>query len=405
MKIGVVSNLYPPYVRGGAEHIAWRVAHELHVRGHDVFVVTTKPYENLSSFHAKMKEKHIEKIYRFYPMNLYHQLKDGGIPFPIRIIWHLLDTYSLHPAREVQKVFRQEEPDIVLTHNIKGLGLQAMKAIRSYGAPNIHTVHDVQLTVPSGLMIHGNEEGGLNNPILRKWYERIIRTIMKSPEVVISPSAFLAGLYRDRGFFPQSRIEVIPNPVPTVPRKNRSSRKKEGRLVLLFAGQIEEHKGIRFLLETLNDAGIDFELHIAGEGALSDYVNDWHRRDKRIVYHGFISMNALNNLLAISDLVLVPSLCYENSPTVIYEAFGAGVPVLASDIGGIGELVKEGENGYLFIPGDKKMFLSKLRTFIAKREEFWKKADDIREGIEPNTISHYVDRLEQLMDELKENKK
>jgi glycosyltransferase involved in cell wall biosynthesis len=215
----------------------------------------------------------------------------------------------------------------------------------------------------------------------------------------------LAGLYRDRGFFPRSRLEILPNPVSTIPQTNRCLGSGQGPLVIVYAGQLEEHKGIRFLREALADFPVDFVLHIAGEGTLVPYVASWADADPRVVYHGFISLQNLNDLLAIADVAVVPSLCYENSPTVIYESFGVGVPVIASDIGGIGELVVNGKNGFTFIPGDQKGFLSCLKRLLAQREDFWKRCVEIRKGIEAYSIVKYTDTLERLIRETQERRR
>ena len=123
MKIGIITNLYRPYSRGGAEIIARRVAQELIMRGHDVFVVTTMPYENLSSLHLEVTDTHVERIYRFFPFNFYHVIHDSGKPFVLRLGWHLIDLWNPQPARCLRRVLEKEQPDVVLTHNMKGFGL------------------------------------------------------------------------------------------------------------------------------------------------------------------------------------------------------------------------------------------------------------------------------------------
>jgi len=397
MKIGIVSNLYPPLSRGGAELIAGRISDDLYGRGHEIFVLTSTPFSGLSSLRAEqVTERHTEMIYRFFPLNLYHTLSDGNVPFAVRAPWHLIDMYAPFSRYAMARLIRREQPDVLLTHNVKGLGLQLIRAIRASGIKHIHTVHDVQLSVPSGLLIRGKEDAGLNRGLLRKSYERQVQDIFGSPDVVISPSAFLADFYRDRGFFPASNLQVIPNPAPQIEVGKRPKR-LNGTLRILFAGQLEDHKGIPFLLEALNGLDMDFRLHIAGEGALSSYVTEWSNRDRRVVYHGFVSLEHLFQLFDIADVVVVPSLCYENSPTVIYEAFQAGLPVIASDIGGVGELVKEGQNGLLFEPGNTDAFLQAIHRFGSERERFEEAASSIREEAKKYSLRRYVDRLEDLM--------
>src|SRR3989338_6708462 len=155
MKIAIVSNLYPPFARGGAEQIARRVAQELHVRGHEVFVLSTKPYDGWRSFYAQVSERNPEEVYRFFPRNLYHVLNDYRHTFPVRALWHLIDLWSPFPAIELARLLDEEKPDVVITHNLKGLGLQVARAIRRAKIRHVHTLHDVQLSIPSGLLLYG----------------------------------------------------------------------------------------------------------------------------------------------------------------------------------------------------------------------------------------------------------
>lgn len=397
MKIGVVTNLYPPISRGGAEQVAARVTQELYQRGHKIFVFSSMPFSGVSSLFAEqMTERTAAEIYRMYPFNVYHVLQDFRYPFPVRALWHLMDLYALPTRIALSRVIAREQPDVILTHNIKGLGMQCLRAIQHAPARHIHTLHDVQLSVPSGLLIHGQEDAWLNRSFLRTWYEHEIKRIIGSPDVVISPSKFLSTFYQDRGFFPKSRIEVLANPAPDIRPSERRAR-QGGPTRILFAGQLEKHKGILFLLESLAELDEPFELHIAGEGSLAGMVSAWAERDARILYHGFVSLKHLFDLLDLADVVVIPSLCYENSPTIIYESFQAGVPVIAADIGGVGELITHEQNGFLFEPGNREAFLSTLKRFVAHQDAFRERALSIRESISAFAMKKYVDHLEDLM--------
>ncbi len=393
MKVCIVSNLYPPVSRGGAETIARRVAHELHLRGHEVVVVST---QKAWSLRPRVTELSVERVYRFRPWNLYHPLDDHRYPFFARAVWHLVDMFGRHPADALGIVLDEEKPDVVLTHNLKGFGMRSVEAIRSRGIRHVHTLHDVQLAIPSGLLIHGQERAFLNDSFAQRWYEKKMATLVGSPDVVISPSRFLSEFYRARGFFPGSRVGIVPNPAPAVETRART-RRTPGPLRLLFAGQLETHKGIRWTLEALNAFEVPFELHVAGEGTLSESVAAWADRDPRVVFHGFCSLDNLVKLFFLCDAVVVPSLCYENSPTVIYEALLAGVPAVAADIGGIGELVRDGENGFLFPPGDAEAFRATLRKLANDQDYFWNRSESIRASLGDNSLGAYAEKLERLM--------
>lgn len=398
MRLLIISNLYPPVMRGGAERIASRIANELFSRGHEVSVLSTMPFSGMDSLRARVTETDLEPIERFFPLNLYHTTNDSRHAAPVRAAWHLIDLWSPHPKRVTLDVIHRRAPEAVLTHNLKGIGLQAASAIRASGLPHVHTIHDVQLSVPSGLLIAGKERGPFNSTPLRLLYESATSRAVGSPHAVISPSRFLADFYRERGFFPRSRMEILPNPAPEMRALPRGPR-QDGPPRILYAGQLEPHKGVLFLYETLAASGLPFRLHVGGEGSLSGRLGALAKRDSRITFHGPYTLQRLEKLLALCDVTAVPSLCYENSPAVIYESLAAGIPVIASRIGGVGELVRDGENGFLFDPGQPKALLAALALFAAAAPAMRAREAGIRQGMEAYALPKYVDRLERIIGE------
>lgn len=396
MKIGIISNLYPPHERGGAELIARRVADELYLRGHKVSVLTSQPYSGFASLFLSLQEKHIEHIYRVHPLNLFGIENVGKKPFVWRLLWHVIDAMSPGMRSTIFRWIREEQPDVIFTHNLKGIGLSIGRIVQSFGVRHVHTLHDVQLTIPSGLLMWKQEQSFLNRSFLRKWYEHLSKWAIGKPDVVISPSKFLSDLHVSRGFFSKSKVCVLPNPSPPFLAPNRAAL-RSGPIRLLFAGQLESHKGILFLLHALNTLKIPFELHIAGDGSLRSEIEERCSRDPRFTFHGFEALDPLLKLIAGMDAVIVPSLCYENSPTIIYESFSVGTPVIASRIGGIPELIVEGENGCLFEPGNEESFLQALEHVTKNPEVCWAKAARIREMAEKYALKKYVDELEEMI--------
>ncbi|HAU66383.1 MAG: Glycosyltransferase [Candidatus Uhrbacteria bacterium GW2011_GWF2_39_13] len=399
MKIGIVSNFYPPNARGGAELVAQRVADALYERGHEVFVLTTQPFEGVHSLFPRIRERTLEAVYRFYPCNVYYLRHDRSIPFLIRVLWHLIDLIGVSGRCAIGQVIREEDPDVIITHNLKGIGVSIGSEIQRQGIPHIHTLHDVQLSVPSGLLIVGQEQSWLNRSFLRKWYETEVKREIGTPNLVLSPSTFLADFYQQRGLFTNTRMEILPNPLPPGSTGKRGTRMAV-RTQFLYVGQLETHKGVVQLFDALDQMGDEIELHIAGEGALSDMVVQRAKRDSRIYFHGFVSLNHLIRLLQAADAVVIPSICYENSPTVIYESFLVGVPVIASRIGGIPELIEEGVTGLLVKPGDTRELASAMETIHEQRDQWWEKYQLIRDRAKPYSIKAYVDRLESLIKEI-----
>lgn len=399
MKIAVVTNLYPPISRGGAEKVAQRIVGELARRGHEVVVISTMPFCGYNTFSPQVKESLSETVYRFFPPNFYHLLNDYKNPYLLRAAWHAVDLFSPFAARAVEQILRSEGVEIVLTHNLKGLGLRVPRSIRRLGLPFIHTVHDIQLSVPSGLMIYGEPMPWFEN-LMRRPYEWATRWAMGRPNLVISPSKFLADFYRQRGFFKGTEVKVLRNPTPEMSCSERGSARSPGPLRLLFAAQLERHKGIEEILEAVRLLEEPVELHIAGTGTFQKLVEDRCKNNRRMVYHGYVSLSDLERLFSIVDALIAPSRCFENSPTIIYESLKCGVPVIASDVGGIGELVKDGENGLLVEPGDARVLAEAIKKIAGGILSWRSREGEIRQSVSGCSLKVYVDELEKIMKEI-----
>lgn len=388
MKIGIITNLYPPYARGGAENVIVRTVEELLARGHEVFVITGQPRRQGKGVQVDTSSP--ERIYRFFPRNFYFTTDDYHHIWPVRLLWHIVDTISWNGASVVRDVLQREAPDIVVTHNLKGLGLNIPRVLRDAGVPQVHVLHDVQLVFPSGLLMFGQEREPFFARPFYWLYRRLCRAAFGSPTLVISPSEYLQSVYQTHHFFPQSEMIVLRNPVPkypVVPRRNQVT----GGLKLLFAGQLAHHKGVLFLLDALQQLPADTMLMMAGDGPLRRLVEQRSKLDSRIRYLGFMTPPEIGKLLAIVDAAVVPSLCYENSPTVIYESLQTGVPVIASRIGGVGELVEEGCNGELFTPGDLQDFLRAVNVLAERRKEYAEATEAIKATVAPYALAHFTD--------------
>lgn len=387
MKIGIITNLYPPYTRGGAENVVVRTVEQLLETGHDVFVITTHPKKGGRAFLRDRQTT--ERVYRFFPKNIYFLLNDRYYPWIVRLFWHIIDAFSGHGMRVVREILEDEAPDIVITHNLKGIGLKIPKAIQEAGIPHVHVVHDLQLIYPSGLLFAGKENLPLYSRPFYRAYQRICQNRMGKPDLVIFPSNYLKNTYTEHGFFKEQEILVMHNPAPKFQAERRATR-PPGPLRLMFVGQLEEHKGIRFLLDNLNKTGVELDLIVAGEGSLEEMVKRKSAEDDQVVYLGYISLEQIINCFGIVDALIVPSLCYENSPTVIYESLIAGLPVIASNIGGVGELLRDGENGILFAPGSEQEFADAIQRLNAEKESFFARQEEIRQTVVLHALPRYT---------------
>lgn len=366
MKICLINNLYPPYNRGGAERVVEKQVQEFVTAGHEVFVITSKPLRLSSPYQGEAPEAEGYRVYRFYPLNLISYYHLQKLPALIRVSWRLFDTFNIHSYFKIKKILQTEKPDIVYAHNLTGLGLLIPRLIKKLKIKYIQTMHDVVGIRPSGLLLYGQEK---ENIFIKIWAS-LNRWLYDSPDEVIFPSEWLKKYYEAHGLFPHSQKEVVRNFfLPTANLFDNKKLKSPGQITFLYVGQIESHKGILFLIKTMNklpaSPSVDarrasYELLIIGSGSQLIETKDLARGNSHIKFLGYQPPEKIQEYLQVADYTIVPSLCYENSPTVIFESLSAGVPVIASDLGGIPELVKAGENGYLFEPGNSGELLDIL---------------------------------------------
>lgn len=397
MKIGIITNLYPPHSRGGAENVIVRTVEQLLSMGHDIFVITGQPRSAGSG--PMLGALSIERVYRFFPRNLYFTLDDHKYRWPVRLLWHVIDAFSKDGANVVRRVLNDEKPDVVITHNLKGIGLRIPEAIQKTGIPHVHIMHDLQLVIPSGLRMFGQEREPWYAKGMYAVYRALCRARLGKPTMVISPSKFLIDEYKKAGFFQHTDVRFVPNPSPKPSGVLRNGT-RSGPLRLLFIGQLGYHKGLAFLLDAFAKYDGEARLHIVGGGPLRGLVEERSRHDKRIVYLGYTPQEEVLKCIAAVDAVVVPSLCYENSPTVIYEALSAGVPLIASRIGGVGELIQEGKTGFLFTPGNEVEFLHAVQSLNARKDDFAARAQEMRESVSPYALTKYAERLVELLTEV-----
>lgn len=394
MKIGIITNLYPPHTRGGAENVIVRTVGQLLAMGHDVFVITGQPRSE--GRHIKLDRSSTERVYRFYPANLYFTLNDYKHPKIWRLLWHIIDAFSWKSPNMVRHVLQEERPDVVITHNLKGIGLNVPRVIRAEGIPHVHVLHDLQLLYPSGLLLAGQEELPWYMRSLYRLYQFFCRQRIGNPDIVLSPSEYLKQAYLDAGFFKKTKIRVLRNPPPTQTTQ-RPSVRQPGPLRLFYVGQLTEHKGIAFLLDAYYKLHQERRLLIVGDGESRPLVEKIAEKDSNVRYLGFMPSGELSKFFAVVDAVVVPSLCYENSPTVIYEALNAGLPVVASRIGGVGELIQEGVSGFLFDPGDTEDFCRAVNTLDARKEDLIASGDRIRLTVADFALEKYAERLMEII--------
>ena len=346
MKIGILNSLYPPYHRGGAEIVASIMVSDLEKLGHEVFVISTSPqeyYQENNVYYLKSKYYHLNQI-----------------PTPLRIFWHIHNLFGCKQKHKVKRIIKKEKPDLIITHNLMGLGLQLPKLFKAKKIKHFHIIHDIQLLHPSGLMFYQKEN--IINSLLAKQYQKITRKLLGSPAVVICPSHWLLKLHEQKGFFPKSVKKTIPNPIKN---NYQTNHKERNRTEFLSVGLVSKHKGMDVLIKAFNKLP-KLKLTIVGDG---DYLTEAKEMaNNNITFLGRLDNTKVQELMLEKSALIVPSLCYENSPTIIYEAVASKLPVIGSNLAGVAELINH-YGGLLFKPGSANDLVEKIEYFLDNYNE------------------------------------
>lgn len=367
MKILYLSNLYPPYVRGGAEYLGAQLVSELTQQGHQVAVLTTVPWRAWPHLAPEQREEGGVQVYRFCPVNIYHYLTASKLLYPMRFLWQLMNLWNPHTGRVLKRVMREQQPELVLSFNLMGLGFNVPRLVAKFKVPHLHVLHDVQVLHPSGLFMWGYTHRRLPS----RAYQALTRWLFEPVGIVVSPSAWLMNEHLSRGLFKLSQRRVLPNPVPPF-LATAHVKTTVPPLQLLYVGQLELHKGVFWLVEAVQKMRErNFVLHLVSLGQKPRLTELKHlvAGDQRIVIHDLVDQAEIDALYQSSHLTIVPSLCYENAPTAITKSLSAGTPVLAVALGGIPELIEVGKTGWLYEPGNREDFTKQLRWCLAHPAE------------------------------------
>lgn len=362
MRILIVSAFFPPFVQGGAELSARNLAAWLQANGHEVAVLTTSPTPADEVRGAIVDGLKVWRIDMPRPYTVFVAAQKSGLQ---KSIWHLQDHFDPRNDRIMRQVLDEFAPDLVNIHVLQGIGWNTLRVIGGRNIPVVFTLHDLSLAcVRMAMFKSGRECDRLCAPCA--FSSRAKLAFLRSvPRLgFISPS--LAILRRLSAFQPiqawaQAHI-LNPNKSPSSTVEKNASKSVR----FLYVGRLHESKGLYVLLEALEplSARYEFTLTLAGTGPSEDDLKRRYGHYRWIEFAGHVSVQEVANRMAQSDLLLVPSIWFENSPGVIIEALGQGLPVMGSNAGGIPELVMHEKNGILVEAGNVRAWSAAIEDIL-----------------------------------------
>lgn len=300
--------------------------------------------------------------------------------------------YNREAVRKLEKLLQKEKPEIAHIHNIyHHLSPAILAVLKKYGIPTVMTVHDYKLICPNYLMFNNRKicekcSGKkfykcFTNKCVKDYYSASLilaleayfvklKKYYQDVDIFITPSLFMRDKLVENGF-DGKKIKYLPNFFESINvNNNNSSNNAESEKYFLYCGRLSKEKGVDVLIKSLQNVDLkDYKLKIAGSGDEKESLENLASSLKlagKIEFVGYKSGKYLNNLISKAKFIVVPSIWYENAPYSILEAFAFGKPVIGSRIGGIPEMIEEGETGCLFDSGNEKELGSKIKNLIDK---------------------------------------
>jgi len=370
LKFLMTTTFYPPYHIGGdAVHVK-HLVEELARQGHEVHVMFSLDAYEIKR--GKVPNLNIQ------PTQVYlHPLRSPRGRLEPLLVYSL--GKSGYFSKEFDRLVTEISPDIVHHHNISLLGYDLLLKRGSY--LNLYTAHDYwlicqqNLLLKNGRVCHSQNRLscafcvlGLRRPPQIWRHSNAFTEAIKDIDLAIAPSNYVSSVLSQRLGFP---FVTIPNFVPPPPEPSAPAEFSD---YFLFVGVLERHKGIVELVNIFKDYGqeISAGLVVVGTGSLEGYLRSYVEKNSLggIVHIlGWCPQERLYSLLHDACALVMPSLWPENCPLVALEALAMGTPVVASNIGGLPEVVGLQGNEFICNLDNLKEALIKVRKADIGREQ------------------------------------
>lgn len=446
MRILLAAHQFFPEHYAGVEIVTLGLAKELRRRGHETFVLAPKrsiPGNDIEP--GEIEDYEFEGV----PVRRIGRPKEG-VSRPYN-----LDFRNDVMADRVREYMREIQPDIVHAEHFQGLSAVAIPAFKESGVPLVYTATDFWTMCPvvdfrrhDGVMCTGPELTHCTRCIASRYPgTRMKAVIDRAPDMAIQAAGTLSetplskvshplrqvGALKERPGYIRERmemvdhiivythlmrdlllkngigkgkIEVSPYGIDTSRLLDvAENRQPSEKLRVGFVGTLAPHKGCDTLIKAfkLLPKEVDASLDIYGNlERFKPFIKHMRRiagDDERINFAGPFQRERVGEVFANLDTLVVPSRWYENQPGVILEGFAAGMPVVATDLGGMSEFVHHEQNGLLF-ENENAQDLSRQLQRLAEEPGLMEK---LRSGLgHVKTVADDVDGLEKLYSSLVE---
>ena len=450
MKILLTVHQFVPEFSAGTEVLTYHTARELKKRGHDVRVVTgfpeTRPLTDSERFDSYVHDG--IPVARFRHQ---HLVPMGGQKNVVE-----LEYSNQLFATWFRRYLDNWRPDVVHVFHLRRLTASLIEACRDAGVPIVMTPTDFflvcptdKLLLPDDSLCQGPDDDGVNclqhivessqSGIVRKLFRAVPRPLvaagirvadssalrstrpfswvsalharseflqrrMNDIDRMIVPTKLMEHILTERGMHPAKiRLCRYGVEVPYISREGALRRGTATALRVGFIGTLKKLKGAHVLLAAVgllrSESLVEVDIYgdLATDPTYGRELMNLAVGDSRVRFRGTFPNDRIGAVLSELDVLIVPSLWYENTPLVVYSAQAAGCPVVASNLGGLAEVVRDGEDGMLFEPGDSRSLASAIDRLAQDRVFLHSLAANARQ---PKSVPEYADEVEAIYREV-----
>ena len=314
-------------------------------------------------------------------------------------------VWSKETYGELRELIKKEKPDLAHFHNIwYSISPSAYYACKDSGVPVVQTLHNFRMFCANGLLLRDDRVCGdcigkfpwrgaahacfrnsrlYSLPVVAS---EIIHGMRKTWTNAIDSYIALTEFGKNKFIqcgLPSGRIFVKPNFLADPP----SPDYRMGAYAL-YLGRLSEEKGLDVLMNAVilynRMTSAPLKIMIIGDGPLKGRLENMAKTGNlfNVEFQGRRDFNQCLDLLAGSCFMIMPSICYENFPMAVREAFACGKPVIASRLGALAEIVQEQSTGLLFKAGDSADLAEKMRWMMENEDACIKMGKNARTEFE-----------------------
>ena len=396
MRVMLVNKFH--WNKGGSEKYYFELGQLLKEHGHEVAYFSMNNEKNIKTGD---KEYFVDEI----DLNTVSKLKALDV------------IYSKANYKKMIEAIEDFKPEVIHVNNFqRQLSASIIKAANDKKVPVVFTAHDVQAICPAITMqdLDGNVcekcTGGKYLNCIKKscnkgsraksiigalegYYYRRKKIYTEGIAKIITPSEFVRDKFIKDG---QNREHVIC--IHNYININDYDVETTDKNYVFFFGRLSKEKGAKNLVKAFLKCSKG-SLYIAGDGPEKDeiikIINN-NKMQERIKLLGFLKKEEIINYISKSKFVVVPSTCNENCPYSVIEALAVGKPVIASNNGGIPELVVNNENGFTYKYDDINELTEKMNILFEDEnlvKKFSKKAKELSKKYDKEEYYKKIEKI------------